>query len=146
MSLLDAILWITLNIYHEARSEPFLGQKAIAHVVYNRAENRDLSVEAVIREPLQFSWVHQKKDYWPDDWTAVHIALKAAAEAANEEDFTGGATYYHHESVSPAWVFDMEYLGTYGTHLFYKKYTIVVLRPQSKKIKPLYAQTNNILE
>ena len=30
MTLLEGLLWLTLNVYHEARSEPQIGQIAIA--------------------------------------------------------------------------------------------------------------------
>jgi len=48
MSFLEGLLWLTLNIYHEARSEPQIGQLAVAHVTLNRAAQKNKSVEEVV--------------------------------------------------------------------------------------------------
>ena len=41
MSFLEGLLWLTLNVYHEARSEPQIGQLAVAHVTLNRASQKN---------------------------------------------------------------------------------------------------------
>jgi len=135
MDIFEALLWVALNIYHEARSEPFIGQKAVAHVVYNRAAKRHLTVKEVVQEPYQFSWVHQKTDYTPTEWGAFLKSAKAAAEAANEPDFTDGATYYHLETVYPSWAPSKVFVAKYGKHLFYREHIIINIRATLKKRK-----------
>jgi hypothetical protein len=46
---------IALCIWREARGEPPLGQRAIFHVILNRAKERGRPVEQVILQPKQFS-------------------------------------------------------------------------------------------
>ncbi len=52
----EKIFWLAVNAYHEARGEPFSGQKAVCHVVLNRASLRKQTVKEVILAPFQFSW------------------------------------------------------------------------------------------
>ena len=65
LSFLEGLLWLTLNVYHEARGEPEIGQLAVAHVTLNRAMEEHKSIAEVVREPYQFSWTFQKKSYVP---------------------------------------------------------------------------------
>ncbi len=120
MTLLEAILWLTLNVYHEARSEPRIGQVAVAHVTLNRANKGKLPVKAVVTQPYQFSWTFQKESYIPDDPTAFIKCLQSVYIALKTSDFTKGATHYHLESVTPEWASDYTYVAQYGSHKFYK--------------------------
>ena len=56
MPLLEGLLWLTLNVYHEARSEPPIAQSAVALVTLNRAHEKKMPIKAVVQEPHQFSW------------------------------------------------------------------------------------------
>ncbi len=137
MDLFEAILWLTLNIYHEARSESVGGQKAVAHVVFNRVKNRNLSVKEVVQQPKQFSWIHLKKKYTPNEWGAFVECIKIVLEVIDEPDFTGGATHYHLGTVYPKWAPKMTYLGKYGSHLFYKKGPVLIIHIKKQKTKLL---------
>ena len=55
LSFLEGLLWLTLNVYHEARGEPEVGQLAVAHVTLNRAMEERTSIAEVVRKPYQFS-------------------------------------------------------------------------------------------
>lgn len=120
MTLLEGLLWLTLNVYHEGRSEPVIGQVAIAHVTLNRAFEKHLSVEEVVKQPYQFSWTFQKDSYLPDDIDAFVKCLRSVIIALQSPDFTNGATYYHLDSIKPAWASDLTYVNQYGSHKFYK--------------------------
>ncbi len=120
MTLLEGILWLTLNVYHEARSEPQIGQVAIAHVTLNRSFGRDLSVKDVVRQPYQFSWTFQKDSYIPDDPKAFLQCMQSVYIALQTYDFTKGATHYHLESVKPNWSTSLTFLDQYGSHKFYR--------------------------
>ena len=53
----SALLCLALTIYHESRGEPVSGQYAVAEVVVNRSQERNLSICDVVYEKNQFSWV-----------------------------------------------------------------------------------------
>ena len=120
MSFLEGLLWLTLNVYHEARSEPQIGQLAVAHVTLNRALQHHESVEEVVMAPYQFSWTFQKQSYLPTESTALISCLESALKAMVGPDFTHGATYYHRQDVHPAWAEEMNYVAQYGAHKFYR--------------------------
>lgn len=122
MTLLEGILWLTLNVYHEARGENVKGQMAVVYVTLNRAEKRDMTIKEVVLEPNQFSWTNQKKkNYWNVKKTKAFMdCMKVVYKALDSKDFTNGATYFHNIRVRPDWRKSMKYVGTYGNHKFYK--------------------------
>lgn len=120
MTLLEGLLWLTLNVYHEARSEPEIGQMAVAFVTLNRANEKNLPIKEVVQEPNQFSWTFQKGSYLPDDPKAFLKCMKSVYIALQTKDFTQGATHYHLDSVNPYWSSAYTYLDQYGSHKFYK--------------------------
>lgn len=120
MSFLEGLLWLTLNIYHEARSEPEIGQLAVAHVTLNRATAKHRSVEKIVNEPYQFSWTFQKDTYVPTEPNALLKSLQSALHAMISKDFTGGATFYHRYDIEPHWTAEKTYVAQYGEHKFYR--------------------------
>lgn len=121
MSFLEGLLWLTLNVYHEGRSEPQIGQVAIAHVTLNRASEKDATVKEIIKQPYQFSWTFQKKSYVPNDLKAFFQCMESVYIAVQTQDFTKGATHYHLSSINPDWSSSLTYLNQYGSHKFYKQ-------------------------
>jgi N-acetylmuramoyl-L-alanine amidase len=121
MSFLEGLLWLTLNIYHESRGEPEIGQLAVAHVTLNMAVEQQRSVSEIVNEPYQFSWTFQKDSYLPDDFSALQQSASMALKALTTPDFTNGATFYHHVTVSPEWAKEMKFIIKYGSHNFYRK-------------------------
>ncbi len=121
MTFLEGLLWLTLNVYHEARSEPEIGQVAVAHVTLNRAAQRDLSIKTVVKQPYQFSWTNQKNSYIPEDPQAFFQCMKSVYIAINNTDFTAGATFYHLDNVKPYWADEFTYVNQFGSHKFYKQ-------------------------
>jgi N-acetylmuramoyl-L-alanine amidase len=121
MTILEGILWLTLNVYHEARSEPQIGQVAVAHVTLNRAKNLNMSIKDVVRQPYQFSWTFQKKSYIPDDPQAFFKCMHSVYVALQTHDFTSGATFYHLDKIDPFWTSELKYVNQYGSHKFYKQ-------------------------
>ncbi|EKD40414.1 MAG: Cell wall hydrolase, SleB [uncultured bacterium] len=121
MILLEGLLWLTLNVYHEARSEPQIGQIAVAHVTLNRANEKRLPIKEVVQEPHQFSWTVKKESYLPDDPKAFLMCMRSAYLALQTSDFTQGATHFHLASVEPGWTAEYTFLDQYGSHKFYKQ-------------------------
>lgn len=120
MTLLEGLLWLTLNVYHEARSEPQIGQVAVALVTLNRANETQRPIKEIVQEPYQFSWTFQKKSYVPDDPKAFIECMQSVYIALKNEDFTKGATHYHLDSIQPYWSSEFTFLDQYGSHKFYK--------------------------
>ncbi len=120
---LEAILWLTLNVYHEARSEDQLSQIAVAHVTMNRANKNHRTIKQVVLRNRQFSWTFQKSkdEYWPKDIEAFVECLNSSLVAVQGYDFTQGSTYYHEQSVRPYWANGMKKIGQFGAHKFYVK-------------------------
>ena len=133
MDLLSAIMWLTLNIYHEARSDDQIGQIAVAHVTLNRVHNRRQTMKAVVLDPKQFSWTHQKKSWTPQNLEALAECFESAVIALDGYDFTQGATHYHRVDVHPKWAKKMTYIGQFGSHKFYRDK--LVIKAKVKKLK-----------
>lgn len=121
MALLEGLLWLTLNVYHEARSEPKIAQVAVALVTLNRANEKHILIKEVVQQPHQFSWIDQKSSYLPDDPKAFLRCLQSVYAALQTEDFTQGATHFHRNSVAPYWIAEYTFLEQYGSQKFYKQ-------------------------
>ena len=117
-------------VYFEARSEPKVGQVAVAHVVLNRAasDGHPDRVCEVIREGedrgrgrCQFSWRCDGLADIPRDMRAWEEAKGVAEEVmlGREPDPTRGAMFYHTVKVQPAWAPKLQRVAQIGTHVFY---------------------------
>jgi spore germination cell wall hydrolase CwlJ-like protein len=139
--MLVALACLSLNVYHEARGEPDVGQLAVAYVTLNRARGRGTDVCAVVAEPYQFSWttggIVMRKEGWtlmphmvPTDLKALEKAVRIARMAMNRQvaDPTQGALFYHADYVSPYWKNSMRQIGTIGQHIFYHDESVAHLR------------------
>lgn len=103
---------VAAAVYHEARGESELGQRAVAHVVYTRAKKRNLTPCQVIKQPGQFCF-RMRASYSGRDWNnAIRIAKIPGSDPTN------GASYFHSNKVSPKW--RVKYAITIGNHRFYK--------------------------
>ncbi len=121
MGFLESLLWLTLNVYHEARGEPEIGQLAVAHVTLNRAHEENKSIADVVRAPKQFSWTFQKRSYIPLEMNPLQESLHVALKAMNTPDFTKGSTFYHREGIDPKWASTKSFIAQYGSHRFYRQ-------------------------
>lgn len=135
MYLTTAMLCLALNIYHEARGEPLVGQHAVAQVTMNRAERDPNKLCDVVFEPKQFSWTNKLlpakgqartavvRRLTPKEGDAWNIARAIAFQTAmgNVQDFTKGAMYYHAVSVSPFWNKTYKLVAVIGQHRFYSE-------------------------
>jgi spore germination cell wall hydrolase CwlJ-like protein len=120
MILEAAVLCMALNLYHEGlKDEPIAGLFAIAQVTLNRAGRDPAKVCSVVQAPKQFSWTIKPPPV--EDGLPWRNAQAVARLSLYTQDFTGGATHYHALYVSPYWKPDMEPLGMWGSHLFYKR-------------------------
>jgi len=106
------VVCIAQAVYHEARGESEMGQRAVAHVILNRAKKRKLSPCQVLHQPGQFH-IRLKKSYSGKDW-------QKAWQVANYpgKDPTGGATYFKHVKCRANW--NLRLTTSVGSHNFYK--------------------------
>jgi spore germination cell wall hydrolase CwlJ-like protein len=114
---------LALNIYFEGRGESIDGQRLIAEVTMERVytDGFPKTVCGVVWEDGAFSWTHDGKSDRPRDidaWLTAQIIANETLLYGCE--LCSGATYYHSRDVLPYWADDMQMVGMYGNHVFYK--------------------------
>lgn len=105
------------TIYAEGRGEPYVGQVAIGAVVMNRVRNKAFpnTISGVVYQKGAFTAV----DDGQINLTPNETAMKAAKDALNGWDPTGGALYYYNPAVATsAWIFERETITVIGKHVF----------------------------
>ncbi|RFB01604.1 cell wall hydrolase [Parvularcula marina] len=120
---------LALAIYHEARSEPGPGPRAVGHVVLNRVEDTRFpdTVCKVVKQggetpPCQFSWWCDGKPdrpIYPRLYERSRI-LAFLLLTEEDEDPTEGAVFFHADYVTPYWVGSFDRTAEIGRHYFYK--------------------------
>ena len=114
-------LWLLARmISAEARGEPYSGQVAVGAVILNRVKHPSFpnTISGVLYQPGAFSSVADGQFY------SVQItdsARKAAQDALNGSDPSGGAIYFYNPAKSTSkWIFSRETILTIGDHVFAK--------------------------
>ena len=106
-------------VYGEARGESYKGQVAVAAVVLNRVRSSSFpnTISGVIYQPGAFSVVSDGQiNLTPND-----TALKAARDALNGWDPTGGCLYYYNPAkTSNKWILSRPIMMRIGNHVFCK--------------------------
>ena len=129
---------LALNIYHEAKGESELGQRAVAYVTLNRANDDRFpgDICGVVkqarlgkdgqprRNQCQFSWYCDGKSDEIENKESYQQALLVATVVINTYgssfDPTMGATMYHADSVKPKWRKSFEETTQIENHIFYR--------------------------
>ena len=112
---------IARAINGEARGEPYEGQVAVGAVILNRVKSSKFpnTIAGVIYQSGAFTAVS-------DGQINVHIAsnstvVKAAQDALNGWDPTGGAIYYFNPNTATnKWIWSRPQIKTIGNHIFCK--------------------------
>lgn len=114
------------NIYHESKTESYLGRLAVAQVTINRLHTGrwGKSICDVVMSPYQFSWTIES---W-QKWTRPSGKLWDESVAIAEEVLQDGvrlvylreALYFHADYVNPKWNKQKERVVQIGAHIFYK--------------------------
>jgi len=108
-------------VHAEAKGEPYLGQVAVAAVILNRVDSSDFpnTLAGVIYQPGAFEPVMNgtiNQDV-PHDATA----RKAAKEALNGYDPTGGCLYFYNPATAKSkWIWSRPIVKQIGKHNFAK--------------------------
>lgn len=122
-----AVLWLTLNIYHEARGEPPRVQQAVAHTTLNRSRATGETIKKTVLKPAQFSWTLKpgkiRERPWEKDPKTFVACGSSALAAMVSKDFTGGATHFHEADMKhkPKWTKKVTRVARYGGFIFYKE-------------------------
>ena len=105
------------TIYAEGRGEPYTGQVAIGAVILNRVKNGAFpnTISGVVYQKHAFTAVSDGQiNLTPND-----TAMRAARDAINGWDPTGGALYYYNPAVATSsWIFDRQTVTVIGKHVF----------------------------
>lgn len=111
--------WIAKGVYSEARGEPYKGQVAVAAVILNRMESPQYpdTAKGVILQPRAFTAVDDGQIWLkPNDQ-----AYRAAQDATNGWDPTGGALFYFNPvTATSKWIWSRPQIDQIGKHIFAK--------------------------
>jgi N-acetylmuramoyl-L-alanine amidase len=131
-----AALCLALNVFHEARNQSYLGQRAVAVVTLNRAEYRAENVCKVVFKRKQFSWANSlskaqranpeslipKELTKPDSdaWEAAKtLSEKALRKPLRVPKKIHASKHYHANYVLPTWALSMKLVAVIDDHHFY---------------------------
>lgn len=110
-------LLLAMAISAESQNEPYTGQVAVAAVILNRVEHPAFpdSLAGVVYQPGAFASVTNGKL----GKNVGQSAYRAAKDALNGLDPSGGAIYYY-DSATPAneWLLDRPVIKIIGRHTF----------------------------
>jgi len=104
-------------IYAEARGEPYTGQVAVGAVILNRVRSSKFpnTISGVIYQPYAFTCVSDGQINLTPDATAK----KAAQDALNGWDPTGGCLYYYNPATATSsWIWSRTVMLSIGKHNF----------------------------
>ena len=103
----------------EARGEPYSGQVAVGAVILNRVKHPSFpdSIAGVIYQPGAFTAITDGQIHE----AIIDSAYKAAKEALNGADPSGGCIYYYNpDKTSNKWIRSRPVVVRIGSHLFCK--------------------------
>ena len=101
----------------ESRGEPYSGQVAVGAVIMNRMAHPSFpnTLAGVIYQPGAFSCLNDGGINAP----VAESAYKAARDAINGSDPSGGAIYYYNaEKSTSKWIFSRKVITVIGKHRF----------------------------
>lgn len=104
-------------VYGEARGEPYAGEVAVAAVILNRVASSKFpnTIAGVIYQPGAFTCVSDGQiNLTPDE-----ESIRAARDAMNGWDPSGGAIYYFNpNTATSAWIWSRPLIVIIGRHRF----------------------------
>ncbi|HHY91686.1 MAG TPA: spore cortex-lytic enzyme, partial [Clostridiales bacterium] len=113
----DEAVLLAKAITGEARGEPYIGQVAVGAVILNRVKSPSFpnTIAGVIYQPGAFTAVSDGQINLPPDPSC----LKAAHDALNGWDPTGGCLYYWNPATATSkWIWSRKVVRKIGKHWF----------------------------
>ena len=117
----DMVKLLARLINGEARGEPYEGQVAVGAVIMNRVKSPKFpnTIAGVIYQPGAFTAVSDGQIDVPID--SKSTVVKAAQDALNGWDPTGGAIYYFNPNTATnKWIWSRPLTRVIGKHRFCK--------------------------
>lgn len=133
----EDLVCLAKTIYFEARGEELQGRLAVAQVVVNRAASSSFpdsicDVVTHAKRPgkynCQFTWYCDGKSDTPkdDDRYIESLILAIMVLEGKKADLIGSRVdHYHADYVSPSWAKKFTRVATIGSHIFYRKPTVL---------------------
>lgn len=142
--MLQEVMCLADNIYHEARGQGTAGQLAVAAVTMNRVNDerfpntvcevvkqgphrpswKGTGEQVPVRHRCQFSWYCDGKSDDPQDMTSYQSIYDLSYEFVYGNidliDLTDGATHYHADYVKPDWARTKTRTVKIENHIFYR--------------------------
>lgn len=123
-------VWVMAQtIWGEARGEPVLGQRAVAAVIWNRAQHGQQSLTKVCKQPYQFScWLPSDPNRKllegltpvADAVFAACLHLAVDCVAGKTPSPVGKARWFHATWMEPpSWAASLVRVRRIGGHIFY---------------------------
>ena len=113
----DSVALLARVISAEARGEPYSGQVAVGAVILNRVEHPSFpsTIAGVVYQPGAFTCMVDGQI----DQPVAQSSVRAAQDALNGADPSGGAIYYFNPSTATsAWIWSRPLIKTIGKHRF----------------------------
>ena len=113
----DSVALLARVISAEARGEPYSGQVAVGAVILNRVEHPSFpsTIAGVVCQPGAFTCMVDGQI----DQPVAQSSVRAAQDALNGADPSGGAIYYFNPSTATsAWIWSRPLIKTIGKHRF----------------------------
>jgi spore germination cell wall hydrolase CwlJ-like protein len=123
---------LALNVYHEARGEPIVGQYAVAEVTINRVASRRYP-NTICEVVYEKKWDRIRRRYvgafsWTELGSTPELrikewkrAWKVAEDVCDEREGPKlkGALFYHAKYIRPSWASEKQPVARIGMHIFY---------------------------
>jgi spore germination cell wall hydrolase CwlJ-like protein len=123
-AILEAVFFLALTVYGEARGELPDGQRGVVKVLMNRADKANKPIKQVALRKAQFSMYDQgvPRSVNPEELYQVMPNVFVAVDEWVGGDRLDGADHYHTVDISPSWSRHpkMTYLQTIDHHKFYR--------------------------
>ncbi|QEK13273.1 spore cortex-lytic enzyme [Crassaminicella thermophila] len=113
----DEVTLLAKAITGEARGEPYIGQVAVGAVILNRTRHPSFpnTIAGVIYQPGAFTAVSDGQINLPPEDSCI----KAAQDALNGWDPTGGCLYYWNPATATSkWIWSRKVVKKIGKHWF----------------------------
>lgn len=107
-------------LFHEARGESILGQRAVYDVVVNRSKASGKSVCEVIAERNAFSWMTPGKHYKPMQPMSMELYNLLQSVEKSDRVLSGDYLWFFGKQIRPVWSRKMK-CSTVDSHRFCRK-------------------------
>ena len=123
--MIETLVYMTVCIFFEARSECFDAKMMVGHSILNRSVRRKLTPAEVVKQPKQYSWYHERTQTIKirdieDLLKCAEVAVKCYARHQVGLRL-GKVDHYYDDSINPPyWAASMKPLGKVGAFYYFK--------------------------